>query len=93
MKMMNLDDYARDAAPFFAENDFFEVAVARRTDLFGNMAQIWSTYEARSGLGDERPERRGVNSIQMFRDPDQGWRIVAMIWDNEREDNPLPPPG
>jgi hypothetical protein len=24
-------------------------------------------------------QRRGINSIQLFRDPDHGWRIVAMI--------------
>ena len=35
-------------------------------------------------LGDAEPERRGINSIQLFRHPDEGWRIISMIWDNER---------
>ena len=39
----------------------------------------------RGARGDAVPERRGVNSIQLFKDPDLGWRIMAMIWDNERE--------
>jgi len=89
-KMMGLDDYARDTTPFFAGNDFYEVEIGRRIDLFGNVAHVWSAYEARSALGDEAPERRGINSIQLFRDPDLGWRIVAMIWDNEREGLSLP---
>lgn len=89
-KVMGLDDYARDTTPFFAENDFFEVEIGRRIDLFGNMAHVWSAYEARSALGDAEPERRGINSIQLFKDPEQGWRIVAMIWDNEREGLDLP---
>ena len=83
-KMMGLADYARDTTPFFAANDFYEVETARRIDLFGNIAHAWSAYEARNALDDAEPERRGINSIQLFRDPDLGWRIMAMIWDNER---------
>ncbi len=85
MKVMGLADYARDTTPFFAANDFFEVEIARRIDLFGNIAHAWSAYEARAALDDAEPERRGINSIQLFRDPVLGWRIMAMIWDNERE--------
>ena len=84
MKMMSLDDYARDTTPFFAENDFYEVETARRIDLFGNIAHVWSHYEARRSPRDQDVERRGINSIQLFRDPDAGWRIIHMIWDNER---------
>ena len=85
MKLMSLDDYARDTSPFFADNPFYEVEVGRRIDLFGNIAHVWSAYEARRSPDDAEPERRGINSIQLFRDPERGWRIVSMIWDNERE--------
>jgi hypothetical protein len=88
-KIMGLDDYARDTTPYFAEHDFHEVEIGRRIDLFGNIAQAWSAYEARSAPGDAEPERRGINSIQLFKDP-AGWRIVSMIWDNEREGVSLP---
>ena len=84
MKMMGLDEYAENATPFFAANDFYELETARRIDVFGNMAHAWSNYEARTSLDDAEPERRGINSIQLFRHPDQGWRIISMIWDNER---------
>ena len=90
MTAMGLADYARDTTPFFATHDFFEVEIARRIDLFGNIAHVWSAYEARSALGDAEPERRGINSIQLFRDPARGWRIMAMIWDNERDGVKLP---
>ena len=84
IKTMSPADYQADVAGFFAANDFFEVEIARRIDVLGNMAQVWSLYEARTSPDDATPERRGVNSIQLFRDPDLGWRIVSMIWDNER---------
>ena len=81
---MSLDDYRANTTPFFAANDFYEVETERRIDLFGNIAHVWSHYEARSSPNDADVERRGINSIQLFRDPDQGWRIIHMIWDNER---------
>jgi hypothetical protein len=89
-KIKGHDEYARDTTPFFAENDFFEIEIGRRIDLFGNIAHVWSAYEARVAMDDAAPERRGINSIQLFRDPEFGWRIVAMIWDNEREGLSLP---
>src|SRR5947209_17984410 len=67
-RIMSPADYARDTSPFFAANDFFEVEIARRIDLFGNIAHVWSAYEARRALDDQAPERRGINSIQLSRD-------------------------
>jgi hypothetical protein len=83
-KSMSLDDYARDTTPFFAANAFYEVETSRRIDLFGNIAHVWSAYEARRTPDDSDVERRGINSIQLFRDSELGWRIIHMIWDNER---------
>jgi hypothetical protein len=84
MKAMSLEDYARDTTPFFAANSFYEIETDRRIDVFGNIAHVWSRYEARTAPDDPEPERRGINSIQLFRHPEHGWRIIHMIWDNER---------
>jgi hypothetical protein len=81
---MSLDDYAANTSPFFEANPFYEIETSRRIDLFGNIAHVWSAYEARRSPGDSDVERRGINSIQLFRDPAKGWRIIHMIWDNER---------
>ena len=81
---MTLDEYSANTQPFFDANDFFEVETSRRIDLFGNIAHVWSAYEARRTPDEDPPERRGINSIQLFRDRDRGWRIIHMIWDNER---------
>jgi hypothetical protein len=85
IKIMTLDDYAADTKAFFAQNDFHEIEVARRIQEFGNMAHVWSVYEAHRAPDDKTPERRGINSIQLYRDEAGHWRIVSMIWDNERE--------
>jgi len=83
-KSMGLEDYVRDTQPFFDTNAFYEVETNRRIDVFGNVAHVWSGYEARRSPDDADAERRGINSIQLFRDPNSGWRIIHMIWDNER---------
>ena len=90
MKMMGLEQYARDTTPYFAANAFHEIEIGRRIDVFGNIAHVWSAYEARTSLDDAEPERRGINSIQLFRTHESGWRIVSMIWDNEREGVEIP---
>jgi hypothetical protein len=81
---MGLEEYSRDTQPFFDANAFYEIETSRRIDVFGNIAHVWSAYEARRSPDDSEPERRGINSIQLFNDPDRGRRIIHMIWDNER---------
>jgi len=88
-KMMDVDTYLKDTADFFRANDFYEVEIARRTEVFGQIAQVFSTYEARYALDDPAPFKRGINSIQLFNDGNRWW-IVNMLWDNEREGNPMP---
>ena len=84
MLAMGLADYRENTTPFFMANPFYEVETSRRIDLFGNIAHVWSSYEARTSPDAADVERRGINSIQLFRHAELGWRIVAMIWDNER---------
>ena len=84
IKIMGREAYMEDTAPFFAANSFYEVETARRVDVFGNIAQVWSVYEAKTHPNDDRPERRGINSIQLYRGDDGNWSILHMIWDNER---------
>ncbi len=89
MEMFDPDGFRRNVTPFFDENEFYEVETARRIDMLGNMAHVWSLYEKRSAPGVSEPYGRGINSIQLFRNADGEWRIVQMIWDNEREGVPV----
>lgn len=68
---------------------FFEREIARRTDCFGNVCQVFSTYESRHSPSDPNPFERGINSIQLLRDGDRWW-IASVAWDAERPDNPIP---
>ena len=80
--------YRERTAPYFRQEGFFESELARTTHRYGTLAQIWSTYEARS-TADGPPFTRGINSIVMVRHAGRWW-IASVIWDSERPDNPLP---
>ena len=69
---------------------FFEQEIARRTDCFGNVCHVFSTYESRHSPTDAKPFERGINSIQLLRDGSRWW-IASVAWDAERPDNPIPP--
>ncbi|HWZ86110.1 MAG TPA: hypothetical protein VN032_07915 [Thermoanaerobaculia bacterium] len=68
---------------------FFEREIARRTDCYGNVCQVFSTYESRRATTDEKPFVRGINSIQLVNDGVRWW-IASVAWDTERADNPIP---
>lgn len=90
LKIMTLDEYREDVAFIFKHVPFFEIETERRVEQFGNIAHAWSTYEERRDPKASEIERRGVNSIQLFRDSERRWRIMSILWDNEREGAMLP---
>ncbi len=62
---------------------FSEVEIAEITDLFGNVAHRFSTYE-KSGVQNGTPfAARGMISTQFVMTP-SGWKISVMAWDDER---------
>jgi len=88
-RVMTPDDYAQRNGPFFEKSGFFEREVSRRTERFGNIAHLFSTYESRHAADDAKPFARGINSIQLMNDGKRWW-IVTVFWQSEDEKNPLP---
>ena len=87
---MTLDEYEASAGATLMTMDFYEVELVNRIDIFGNMAQAWGSYIAKTHPDDPDAERRGINSFQFFKDETGTWKIISMIWDNEREGVELP---
>jgi hypothetical protein len=86
--VMTPDEYAQRAGANFEKNPFYEVEAARRVETFGAIAHVFSTYESRRAPG-EKPFARGINSFQFVKTA-QGWKVMTILWDSEREGNPLP---
>lgn len=83
------DEYAKHGDPYFQKNGFYEREVARRTELYGNMAEVFSTYESRHGAADPKPFDRGINSFQLMNDGHRWW-IVTILWQGETAESPIP---
>ena len=88
-QFLDNEAYIARVEPFFRENGFYETEIARRTEQFGQIAHVWSTYESRHSPGDPEPFMRGINSIQLFHDGARWW-IVNIFWQHESAAHPLP---
>jgi hypothetical protein len=71
------------------DKGFSEREIARRADCFGNVCQIFSTYESRYTAADPKPFARGINSIQLVKDGNRWW-VANVVWDQEAPDKPIP---
>jgi hypothetical protein len=85
--VLTLDDFARVFSGPVAEG-VYEREAARRTEVFGNMAHVWSTYEIRNTPEGELGVR-GINSLQLVHDGGRWW-FVAGLFQNEGPGAPLP---
>jgi hypothetical protein len=88
-QVLDIEGFIARVEPFFKENGFYEKEIARRTEQFGQIAHVWSTYESRHNEDDPEPFMRGINSIQLFHDGNRWW-IVSIYWQQESALHPLP---
>ncbi len=89
MRTMTVDDYIARSGPSFQKMGFFETEKARTTEVFGQIAHVFSTYEARHAPSDAKPFMRGINSIQLYNDG-QRWWVVNLLWRAEDAKLTLP---
>jgi hypothetical protein len=87
--MLTIDDYIARSSERMEANGFFEHSIHNETEQFGNIVQIWSTYESRHNADDPKPFARGINSFQLLSDGKRYW-IVNIFWDAESPQHPIP---
>ena len=87
--IVSLEAFVERSSRNVSREGFYEKEVARRTEAFGSIVHVFSTYEHRHSPDDPRPFRRGINSIQLLKDGDRYW-VVSVYWDTEREGSPIP---
>jgi hypothetical protein len=88
-RVLSVEDYVTRAAPRMSSEGFFERESARRSEQFGHIAHLFSTYESRHAANDSKPFARGINSIQLVNDGHRWW-IVTIFWEGETNLTPLP---
>jgi hypothetical protein len=83
-----VEGFIARATPVFDKDGFYETETAHRTDRYGSIAQVFSTYESRHAP-NAPPFSRGINSFQVFFDGTRWW-IVTIYWQPETPDLPIP---
>ena len=81
--------YVQGNGPFFMQNSFNEKEIGRTMNQFGNIAQVFTSYEYEAGT---RPpvHKRGINSIELVKENGR-WFIMSITWDEESKEQPIPP--
>jgi hypothetical protein len=88
--VLDVAAYIERVGPYFEANAFYERELARRTEQFGNIVHVFSTYASYRTPQDTTPFSRGINSFQLLRDGARWW-IVTVFWDAERPGLTIPP--
>ena len=86
---MDVEGFITRSREYLEKDGFFESEIARRTEQFGQIAHVWSTYESRHGRDDPKPFMRGINSFQLFHDGNRWW-IVTIFWQHESPHDRIP---
>ena len=86
---LDIEGFIERSREYLLKSGFFEKEIARRTEVFGRIAHVWSTYESRHNEDDVNPFVRGINSIQLFDDGNRWW-IVTIYWQNETPSDQIP---
>lgn len=85
-----LDEFCAAAEAEYATAGFWERELAVRVERFGQIAQVWTTYESRIGALDTAPVGRGINAVQLLHRNGR-WRITSLVFQIERGTPGIPP--
>lgn len=86
-----VEDYIAKSGKTLVEAGFTERQLARRLEVYGDLAHAWSSYEGSFTKPDGSPGSvRGINSFQLVRQPDGRWLVQSIFWQAETPGNPLP---
>lgn len=88
-RVLTPEGFAELASLATRQSAFYEKEISRKTDRFGHMAHVLSTYESRLEKDAAEPFARGINSFQLLWDNSRWW-VVTIFWDQEADDQPIP---
>jgi hypothetical protein len=88
-RVLDVEGYIGFAGKVFETRSFFEREAARKTESYGPITHVFSTYELRQAKDDPKPSGRGIDSFQLFNDGHRWW-VLTMYWTGEDPKNPIP---
>ena len=88
-RVLTVEEYIANSGPFLEKDGFFEMEIGKKTEQFGNIVHVFSTYESKRTLTDEKSFMRGINSFQLWYDGKRWW-VITILWQSESKDTPIP---
>lgn len=88
-RAFTVEEYITSSEPVLVKEGFYESEIGRKTEQYGNIVHVFSTYESRRAVTDEKPFMRGINSFQLWNDGKRWW-VITIFWQGETADNPIP---
>lgn len=88
-RTMTLQEFTDMLAARLGKDGHVEHEIAQRVDVYGSIANVWSSYESRKTPEDPQVVR-GINSIQLMNDGKRWW-ITGAQWQHETAEAPIPP--
>lgn len=79
---VNVETYILGLDKFLSANDFYEYGFNYKINIKGNIAQVYSEYEAKKSLEDNEPIKKGTNLVQLIND-EHNWKILNMVWQDK----------
>ena len=89
LRVGTVEDYIATSGPILEQRGFIEKEIVREAEQYGDIAHVFSTYEARNAA-DGPVIMRGINSFQLVRHGGRWW-VVSIMWQQETPQNPIPP--
>jgi hypothetical protein len=88
MKVRSIQEFVDLVSSLPARRGRYEREIARRTERYGNLVQVWSTNKF-GFIGKPKPDGYGINSISLTWDG-QRWWIIAVSWKNQTPGQMVP---
>lgn len=79
---VDVESYILGLDKFLKTKDFYEYGLNYEISIWGNIAHVYSKYEAKRSLEDNEPFKRGVNLVQLINDGNR-WKILNMSWQDK----------
>jgi hypothetical protein len=87
-RLMSHQDFVDGSDAGMVRDGFFEREIHRVTRTYGNIVQVFSTYEEHR-TADGPVQGRGINALQLYWDGSRWW-VASAIWFDEDPAHPIP---
>ncbi|MBC3875413.1 hypothetical protein [Undibacterium flavidum] len=87
LRILSLSDYIANSGPILVDTGFRERELSRKTEQWGELAQVFTTYETTRDAN--KSTQRGINSVQLMHDGTRWW-IISLLFEAERIQLSLP---